>query len=556
MRSLRAEYSTKETALVAHFTEKLREEAAPKGTFDSAAADEFVSNVSNLSASSTGVELPAVWNSLVGEMSAQEQKDVCRATLDAVGVYEKLHGVAPTGDVIEWAMHQGYGATEAGMRKAHVFDDASSDHHDQTSLQPNRAVVAITAAIVEAIPIANYLPADIGSNEARLVIVSHIAGSTIGSYKQNDLMDGISSGGAYISSSRMVRLDADGAAKVTSAMIDHDTCDPAAGPVKLLRGRALVYLNGLPAGREIDSTGSAVQSPLSGTVTMGGTEYAISGYIEPDTGNIKVTTSPKLPANVPVHVQSFIDFERLPDLTPRISTNAQVFKLFANPWRVITEQTIDSRKQFDNELGIDASAEAMYAVRYQFANERHYEVLRMARMIAANNAHPYNFKWIEFGLQKTRAQCWQDASPIFNRASQQMANETMDHGITHCYTGALIMSQLVGLPDTIWEPSGVEVRPGIYRIGRLFGQYEFYYDPTAKEDQAAGTAEIICIGRSSQVARNPFVLGDAVPPIVQPLAFDKTMKYGAGFYARNFTNINPHVPSARGVAVINVTGLF
>jgi len=37
-----------------------------------------------------------------------------------------------------------------------------------TGLQPNRAAVSIIHTITSAIPFAHYLPADIGSNEARI----------------------------------------------------------------------------------------------------------------------------------------------------------------------------------------------------------------------------------------------------------------------------------------------------------------------------------------------------------------------------------------------------
>ncbi|MOA09144.1 hypothetical protein D3C78_1289540 [compost metagenome] len=66
----------------------------------------------------------------------------------------------------------------------------------------------------------------------------------------------------------------------------------------------------------------------------------------------------------------------------------------------------------------------------------------------------------------------------------------------------------------------------------------------------------MCVGRATDVTRNPFVLGDAVAPTVIPLAVNADLKTGAGFYARNFTAVNPHQASAMGCALINVTNLF
>ena len=136
-----------------------------------------------------------------------------------------------------------------------------------------------------------------------------------------------------------------------------------------------------------------------------------------------------------------------------------------------------------------------------------------------------------------------------------MAIDTMDHGITHVYVGKYIASQWMSLPREIFEPSGISERPGIFRIGRLFGRIEVYYTPKGLTDTAAA-GQILCVGKATNVSLNPFVLGDAVAPTVMPLAFNADMKRGAAFYARNFTAVNPFKQAALGCAVINVTNMI
>jgi len=130
----------------------------------------------------------------------------------------------------------------------------------------------------------------------------------------------------------------------------------------------------------------------------------------------------------------------------------------------------------------------------------------------------------------------------------------MNHGITHLYVGKNLASQLMALPREVFEPSGVAERPCIFRIGRLFGRYEVYYSPKVVTE-TANAGQVLCIGRATDVTRNPFILGDAVPPTVIPLAVGQDLRQGAGFYARNFTAVNPHGPSSLGCALINVTNL-
>ncbi|AJG18842.1 hypothetical protein [Cupriavidus basilensis] len=562
MRTQGAQYSNAKTAQIGQFVEGLRETQAKPGTFDSAAADEFVAGIKS---QSNGIEIPQALAAILEELPAGQDAKVIKGVLDGVASFEAQHGVAPTADVIEWALHQGYATTEEA-RKKYSLDSASSTGSDPLSLQPNRAVIAITAALAEAIPVANYLPADIGSNEAKLVIVSHTAGNLYGGYAQDQLMDGVNSGDSYISSARVhaLTLQSSGADTgsytgiLTQVQATPETCDQAATPVKLMRGRLIVYVNGLPVAFEVKQVGSPATAPISGSIVIAGTTYNLAGTVAPDTGVVKVTPSSALPANTPVVVEGFIDYERSPGTTPVINTNATPFQLFASPWRVLTEQTIDARTQFSNELGLDPAAESMLAVRYQASNERHYDVLRKAlRIGSVQNVNNFDFGWAAKGVYKSRAAIWQDFSAVLGAASQKMAEDTIDHGITHLYVPINIVAQWQALPADIFEPSGILAKPGIYRVGRLFGMYEVYYSPKVVVGaKGSATATILAIGRSSQVARCPFVLGDAVPPTVNPTPFTREMMSGSAFYARQFTSVNPHVPSAFGCAVFNVTNLF
>ena len=137
-----------------------------------------------------------------------------------------------------------------------------------------------------------------------------------------------------------------------------------------------------------------------------------------------------------------------------------------------------------------------------------------------------------------------------------MANITANHGITTLYMTGELAAQARGLPSTIWEPSGVVDRPGIYRLGRLFGQYDVYYTPRGLTESGNGdVSQILCVGRATETARNPVVFGDSVPPVFVPLAMGDDMVQGDGFYTRGFVEVNPHLPSAQGAALINVTGI-
>lgn len=539
----------KSTQEVQNFVDGLKNSAAKDGVLDSAKAADYIQS------SSTHVpeKLQAIYDEVSAGSKFNDAEGVInRALLDGVHAYEVQHGCACPADVIEQAIQNGYSATEAARS---FLDDASSAHSDPLSLQPNRAVVAILTAFYEAIPFAHYLPADIKSNEARLAILTHQAGSTLGAYAEHDLLDGVASGDTFISSSRVNTSfpgdDGSVSGKITKIQTDDDHCDADAGDLKLLAGRAIVYVDGRIAAVESPETSSPTNSPISGSINVGGTEYAITGTINNDTGVYSLGTTPALPATVPVVVEAFIDFERDPDLTPQIISRVQTFKLFAKPWRCTTHTSIDARTQLANELGLDPQSEAILAIQAQFANERHYEALRKGKRLAAMNTDTFDLDLAVYHQDANIQEAWRDLAVVLARMSQQMAEDTMNHGITHLYVGKQIAGHLIGMPSTIFEAAGRMPRPGIYRLGRLFGQYEVYYTPKVLSE-TSDSAQILCVGKGTDVTRNPIVLGDAVAPTVLPLGVLRDLKQGAGFYARNFTCVNPHDPSSRGFGLIDV----
>ena len=558
-----ATHASQSTQQVAAFVGNLAASVSKNGsgTFDSIdAAGEYASEVIN-----RGTNVPADLKAVLDDVSGVKvnfggvdvpaEALVLKSVLDGVESYKAQHGEAPAADLVQAALSQAYSTTnEAKSRLKFDAVSADSGNSDATSMQPNRAVVAIMGTLSEGIPVANYLPFDIGSNQANLIIVQHVAGSNLGSFKENDILDSAQGGSPYLSSSRTIKLDAQGKGTFTAAMVDHETADASAPAVPLLRGRTIVYVQGVPAAIEVSSGGATAQ--LGGTIRMGTTDYSASGTVKPDTGEVAVTFTPALPANTVVHAEGFIDLEKQPALTPLVNVQALKFALFANPWRAKTSVTIDSATQFANEVGISPETETALAIRNQFANERHYQVVRQAERLGLWNVGEYKFNWAVFGQQKTRGQIAQDIVAATYPLEQKMANLTMDHGITHMYVDEIMASTFLCCDATVFVPSGVAPRQTIYRLGRLLGKYEVYVNPQArKSTDSPDVSKIVCVGRSTQAGRNPFVLGDAVAPMAVQIATGENFNRNAGFYARNFTAVNPHAPSAMGCAILTVTGL-
>lgn len=538
------------------FVKGLRESSVKSGTFDSAAADDFMAIALNQSIA--GVKVPDALLAVLDEAGEDNRQFIHRAILDGANEYEARHGCPMPADVAEYGFHLAYGLTTDGRKEAGTLDSTSM-HADNLSLQPNRAVVAIMSAFSEAIPFAHYLPADISSNEAKLAIMVHVAGDTFGEYAQNGVMDASYSGKRYVSSVRTHKctvsaVDGTVTGKLTKVQTNDETCDSNGGAVKLMRGRTQVYVNGQLAAVEISKVGSGT-SAVSGSINVSGTEYQIGGTINTDTGDIAMTTTPKLPVANEFHVRGFIDYERDPSITPSIITNVDMYSLFASPWRVLTRVTPDSRTQMSAELGLDPYSESIIAINAQVANERHFDSLSLMMRIAKQNQIDFNFDWANQGAQKTRAQVFQEFAATIGIASQVMAIATMNHGITHLYGSKKFVAFCRLLPAEIFQSSGISDRPGIFRAGRLFGLYDVYYSPNMDQYDTATATKVLSIGKATDVTRNPVVLGDAAPAVIKPLAMGGDLNEGAGYYARSFTELNPHGPSAKGAALINIINM-
>lgn len=552
-----------------------REPVAVKNFFDSvgSAAETqggrrtVTADVARAVVADGSVKMPGSVDALLARYPEAAHGAILDSVLQGVDRYQAEHGFAPDAAFIETALHNAVKTVTplADLQLGVRLDSASNSHHDQLSLQPATAIVSIMAQFAEAIPFAQYLPADVKNNEARLAIMTNQANSDFGDYLAGASLDGIAGGGAYLDSERVCVLSVNGgggtALTYTVTQKASDAVGgiaPAAGNVALplLRGRTVILVNGLPAAREAEVTAGSGNNTIAGQAVVNGSSYAISGTVNSDTGAISITSSPALPAGTVVEALAYVDFERAPQHAPKIGTEVQIYKLFARASRGIVQVSVDALTQMQQELSLDPRGQALLSLRAQFAQERHYRALKKMLRIGAGNAATWDYDWAGQKAEKSRDQVWLNLAPVLAALSQQMANDTVDHGITTLYMTGELAAQVKGLPSTIWEGSGITDRPGVYRLGRLFGRYDVYYTPKLLTEAGGGaSSQILCVGRATNTARNPIVLGDAVPPLMLPLAMGTDLVQGDGFYTRGFTEINPHTPSAKGAALISVTNI-
>lgn len=534
----------------------------------------------NESISGSGdVKVPEKLAAFIDELDNKDRVKVVAGILDGINTYEAAHGQAVPPDVIEEMCRTAHEWSRDGLlnrlRQAGLsvnikgyLDDATSTSPDAGSLQANRAVIAIQSLMSSAIPFASYLPTDIGSGEAKLIIIGHTAGSTFGEYAEDASMDGVNSGQRYFDSCRtdtatysLVTTVGHHDGQLTTIQLDSDHCETVANgaaAVKLVKGSFTVYINGHSVAETSRSNNDVTQS-VTGSVTLSGTTHAIGGTINTDTGVYALTTTPTINSGIDVVVEGFIDYNKQPELIPALKTNAVKYSFFANTRRSKAQVNIDATMQFRQETGIDPLSELNRAMNIGLANENHYKALAYARRLAKSNTATWDMSlWLDTGAQ-TRAQNIVDISIPLAVVSQQMAIDTNVTGVTHLYVGKTIKSWLQSLiAGGRFVPSGLPTSPQIHRIGRLDDLYEVYYAPDQPETtdgNGVTTAEILCIGQAPDVARSGIIMGNAVSPLMLPIGTTADLTQGVGYFEKSFMQPNKHVPSAKSFATITLTGL-
>lgn len=503
--------------------------------------------------------LPERMAALLDRIDGDANKGVAvHSLLDGIARYQYRNGHMPDAALIDAVLSQAEHVADGSSTKV-LPDGATLDSISTNSAstplahQPNRIAVAITGGLSDGIPFGAYLPSDLNSNESKLAIISAVAGSDFGGYTQGKILDGTGGGLEYTRSERILDV-AWGADRTTATFKVTAQIGGVGAQVPLLRGRTRVVIDGMSVGVEVDNGGATSQ--LAGQYTSAtGEKYAIGGTVSLVTGAGDVSFNPALPASAYVEIQAFIDFELKPDLAPYINTRAQSWSLYCAPSRVLMQVTPDSRSQTQSELGADGLTIAVQAARTQAANERYIAALKKLKRIAKRTNHVYDFDAGGQLINKTRAAVWRDFGSFAAQVDQVVANQTMEFGLSIWYCGAIGMAQFLSMDSTDFVTSGVQAKAGIWRVGRYKGKYDVFYSPYVIEETDTDI-EILCVGRSAQVARNPIVFSDAVPQTLIPLAVGSDLKSGAALFSRNLTEVNPHTQSAMGCALLTIKNVI
>lgn len=498
--------------------------------------------------------LPARMQPLMEAVDEKHRPQMLASMLDGIRRFEYEHGFSPSADMIDASIAQALSIADGSapiLPNGATLDSVSSSlQSSPLSHQPNRISVALCGGLAEAMPFGAYLPSDLSSNESKLAIINSVAGSNFGAYKDGDILDGVNSGLSFIGAERNVAAVLNGE-RTTATFAFKAEAGGGGAAIPLIPTRTYVKIGGFQVAAEINKNDTSASRQIAGQVSISGEVYAISGSVTFASGTGDLKFNPALPEGTAVKMVGFIDYEAKPELTPSIKTKAESFSVYCTEYRVLMQTAPGARSQGQSELGTDFLTVAVNSARRQMANERYYLGLQKIREVAELTGRVFDFDAANQLLEKSRAQRWRDFAAFFGEVDQDVANSTGEYGLSMVFVGAKGAANYRTMGGDAFVSSGVQARPGIYRVGRYDNQYDVYYTPRIVEETDTDI-QMLAVGRAAQVARNPLVLSDAVAPTMIPLAIISDLKSGAALYGRNLTETNPHPASAMGCALITV----
>ncbi|MGX2973733.1 hypothetical protein ACWIUH_01430 [Ursidibacter arcticus] len=480
-----------------------------------------------------------------------------KAMLDGANAYKQAHGCLPNADAVAIALDH------AKIILDDATSESSSQNHYSRALVPQKVTLAIRAMLTGATPFAHYLQADPLTGEAPFIIVSHNTGSKTGQYDVGQSLNGVNGGDNYIMSDRTHKLTSSDqtafTGKITTVMTGPFECKQDATAHPLYPNRTQILVNGLVCAT---SQGAGEQESAVGSAKIGNKEYAFTATVTLKTGETTVTFKEAVPENTAVFVKAFLNLEEAGLTTPSIRIDALKRTIFAQSYRSQVVVTPEAKVQFEKEIGIDPAFEGTLAIRNQHAQEIMYKALRNLTIIGQfANPNIFDFSWQTQGVEKTQAQIAIELIGQISKISQTMANQNNSHGVSHIYVGDTMRALFLSMGRDFFEPSGLAARPGVYRLGRLAGQYEVYYTPKGiipAENSNLGSGKwadrMLLIGaNSANPAFNPVIMGEASAPFIDPIPkSESSANTGYWVTGKNFCEQNPINMYAASVAVVDV----
>jgi hypothetical protein len=367
------------------------------------------------------------------------------------------------------------------------------------------------------------IPADF--NQSEMFKIWRIAGSTFGDLTKGDRID-------YSYNSRYTVMDQRWTAPAGNGtrtgsgdefQFDSNTVFSKVYPikrksVKILHNRDIVAAdngNGQIYGTFVNASSATV---------------SVTGTVDYSTGVINPVFS-VAPANaVEIHIGFDVDIEKDPTLIPRIDHEMDSKVLYPHEAAISANTTLQALWALRREYNMNADNMAMQSMRNLLAADKDRKVLKDLYFFANGNAD-----WVYAvpdGI--TQREHYESLKQTLLDVDSTLINRTGISGLVGIIADPKACAIFRYLPEPYFTAApGYQKMAQPHYVGRAFGMWELYEDPSA----TANTA--LCFGKGPNHGDSGYVVGDAIPALSfrHPTLTD--LVYRSTLWELGYRDLNP-----------------
>lgn len=426
--------------------------------------------------------------------------------------YERTHGHGPSDELLASASKAIENALllTSGRTKLEgtIFENAEMSTTDGLIMR-DRLVSLVLPVMLSTITanMVTFMPGDF--NQSEFFRIKRVAGSTFGDLKKGDIIEWNYTGNYSVMDKIETLTAGDGTTK--NWKFDSKTKFGVVYPFK--RHSVRVELDGHIVAQD------NADGVIFGSFVSGGETNTVTGTVDYATGNVSFDFATAPATGLTMVLCYDVDIEKAPELIPRIDHVMQSRILYPHESAIAGSATIQALWAIRREIGQDIENLNMQGLRNVLAGDKDRKHLKDMR----RHAKGITLDWVRTRPDAlTLSQHYESLNRALLEIDSKMRVANGITGIVGIVAGSGACNIFRYLPAQYFQPAPgfVSVAQPHY-VGKVFGQFDLYCDPTSPESYSA-----MCFGKGPDYGQTAYVAGDAVPALTfrHPVMGDLTTR--------------------------------
>lgn len=418
--------------------------------------------------------------------------------------YYARHGRHPSDEIlasahqaVENVMHfcSKTPAQRAGLGVGVVLESADMMSTTDGIMMRDRLVSLVLPVLLQSIT-SNMVTLTPGQfNQAEFFRVRRVAKSTFGDLKSGDPIDYKYNGRYGVMDQVFKAGTGDGSA--TEFSLNTTTSFGKLYPLK--KRRIKIFHD-----HDVVGTDSETGAIAGTFINNAKAPVVVSGSVNYQAGTVNLKFSVPPAAGVEIHIGYDVDIERDPTLIPIIDHEMDSRTLFPHESAIAGNATLQALWALRRELQLDIENMTMAGMRNILTADKDRKILRDLYFYARGT-----HEWVFDGPESlTLREHYETLNAVLLAIDTQLMNSTGVSGLVGIVAGTDVVNIFRYLPAPYFTPApGYRQLAQPHYVGRVFGQWDLYCDPSNDSHSA------LCYAKGPDHGQTGYVAGDAIPAI-------------------------------------------